>query len=232
MKRFYKDVSVEQAEDGWRVLLDGKPIRTQMGSAQLVPTWAAAELMAGEWRAQGEKIDPRSFVFRDLADLAIDVIRPDRAATVAKLLSFAGTDTLCYRAAPDEPLFARQQALWEPLVTACEARHAVRLERVSGIIHHAQPEATLAAFRERLEAEDHFTLAALITLASLAASLVVALAALEPGADVPALFAAGNAEEDWQAELWGWEWQAEDNRKLRLEAFSKAAEFAAVVRAT
>ncbi|QZH73846.1 MAG: molecular chaperone [Erythrobacter sp.] len=230
MKRFYKDVTVEHSDGGWRVLLDGKPIRTQLGSAQLVPTQAAAELLAGEWRAQGEKLDPRSFVFRDLADLAIDVIRPDRAAALSKLLAFAGTDTLCYRADPDTPLFERQQTLWEPLVSTCEARHGVRLERVSGVIHHAQPQATLAAFRQRLELEGDFTLAALITLATLAASLVVALATLEEGADVPALFSAGNAEEDWQAELWGWDWQAEDDRKLRLEAFSKAAEFAAAVR--
>lgn len=230
MKRFYKDVAVEQSEEGWRVTLDGRPIRTQMGNAQLVPTKAAAELLAGEWRAQGEEIAPRSLVFRDLADLAIDIVRPDRAATIARLLSFAGTDTLCYRADPDAPLFERQQAMWEPLLTACEMRHGVRLERVSGVIHHAQPEATLDAFRRRLEAEDDFTLAALLTLASLAASLIVPLAVLEVGADVPALFAAANAEEDWQAELWGWDWQAEDDRKLRLDAFTKAAEFAQAVR--
>ena len=61
---------------------------------------------------------------------------------------------------------------------------------------------------------------------------MVPLAVLDERADVPALFAAGNAEEDWQAELWGWDWQAEDDRKLRLDAFSKAAEFAAAVRPT
>lgn len=230
MKRFYKDVAVAKADGGWRVALDGKPIRTQLGSAQLLPTRAVAELLAGEWRAQGVEIDPRGFVFRDLADFAIDIVRPDRAATLAKLLSFAGTDTLCYRADPDTPLFKRQQELWEPLVSACEARHAMRLERVSGVIHHAQPEAALSAFRRRLESEDDFTLAALVTLASLAASLVVALAVLEPVADAPALFAAANAEEDWQAELWGWDWQAEDDRQRRLDAFAKAAEFAAAVR--
>ena len=230
MRRFYKEVGVEQAEGDWRVTLDGRPIRTQKGGTQLVPTRAAAELLAAEWRAQGETIDPRSFVFRDLADLAIDVVRPDRDATIVKLLGYVETDTLCYRAEPDEPLWHRQQALWEPLVTACEASHGVRLERTSGIVHKPHGEATMAALRARLESEDDFTLAALLTLASLAASLVVGLAALGPDADPVSLYAAANAEEDWQAELWGWDHEAEATRALRLEAFEKAATFAAAVR--
>ncbi|GGD57494.1 molecular chaperone [Erythrobacter arachoides] len=229
MKRFYADVAVEEGAGGWRVTLDGRPIRTQKGAAQVVPSRALADLLAGEWRAQGDTIDPRGFIFRDMADLAIDVIRPDRAATVAKLLSYADTDTLCYRAEPDEPLWHRQQALWEPLLAACEARHSVTFERTSGIVHKPHDPATMAALGARLEGEDDFTLAALLTLASLAGSLVVALAALEPGADAPALYAAANAEEDWQAELWGWEQEAEKVRVLRLEAFEKAAQFAAAI---
>jgi chaperone required for assembly of F1-ATPase len=133
---------------------------------------------------------------------------------------------LCYRADPDEPLYRRQQALWEPLLAALEARHGVKLERVSGIVHRTQPSETLAKLRAVLETRDDFTLAALSALAPLAASLTVALAALEADADVPALFAAANAEQDWQAEQWGWEWQAEEDRAKRLAAFEAAARFA------
>ena len=231
MKRFYDDVSLIEVGGGWQVMLDERALRTQgQRQPQIVPTRAAAELLAGEWRAQGEEIDPKSFVHRDLADFAIDMVRTDRDAAIAKLLDFAGTDTLCYRADPDEPLYQRQQEVWEPLVAACEARHGVRMERVSGIVHRAQSGETIAALRRRLEGEDDFTLAALLTLASLAASLVVPLAVLDDRADPVALFAAANAEEDWQAELWGWDHEAEKARKLKLEAFERAAEFARAVR--
>ena len=71
MKRFYKDVSVEPADGGFRVTLDDRPIRTQGGAAQVVPTRALAEAMAEEWRTQGEEIDPKGFALRDLADYAI-----------------------------------------------------------------------------------------------------------------------------------------------------------------
>ena len=226
MKRFYEKVDIARNGDGWQVALDGRPLKTQGLQPQIVPSAEAAELLAQEWRAQGEELDPRSLVFRDLADFAIDMVRPDRAATLDKLLGFAGTDTLCYRADPGEPLFERQQQLWEPLVAACEARHGIRLERVSGIMPIAQPAQAMDALRARLEGEDDFTLAALVTMASLAASLIVPLAALEEGADPAALFAAANAEEDWQAELWGWDHEAESARAARQEAFEKAARFA------
>jgi chaperone required for assembly of F1-ATPase len=230
MKRFWKEVSVEQAEGGWRVALDGRPIRTQGGAAQVLPSRALAEALAAEWAGQGEKVDPRAFVLRDLTDYAIDQIAPDKAATAARLLPYAETDTLCYRADPDEPLFRRQQEVWEPLVAACEARHGIRFERVSGIVHRPQPRETIARLEALLAERDPFQLAALETLTSLAASLIAGLAALEEDADAQALFTAANCEEDWQAELWGWDLQAEERRTARLEAFRRAAEFALLAR--
>jgi chaperone required for assembly of F1-ATPase len=230
MKRFYKDVGVAEADGGFRVMLDGRPIRTQGGAPQVVPTRALAEAMAGEWRAQGDQIDPKSFVLRDLADFTVDHVAPDRAAAAARLLPFAETDTLCYRADPDEPLYRRQQELWEPLVKAAEARHAIRLERVSGIVHRPQPPETLATLQAAMAALGPFTLAALETLARLTASLTIGLLAIEPGADAQALFAAANCEQDWQAELWGWDALAEENRAQRLEAFRQAVRFAELVR--
>jgi chaperone required for assembly of F1-ATPase len=226
MKRFYKDVAVERVDGGFRVMLDGRPIRTQRGAPQVVPTHRLAEALADEWRSQGDEIDPKSFVLRDLADFAIDQIASDPAAATERLLPYAETDTLCYRADPDEPLYRRQQELWEPLLQAVEARHGIRLERVSGIVHRPQSPETLARLRAILEALDPFTLAALETLTRLAASLTIGLLALEPDADPDALFAAANCEQDWQAELWGWEWQAEEDRARRLEAFRKALAFA------
>ena len=239
MKRFWREVMVEadgaNGKDAWRVALDGRPIRTQQGAAQLIPTECLAEALAAEWRAQGETIDPAGFVLRDLADYALDVvgdaIGPGRAEAIARILAYAETDTLCYRAEPDEPLGIRQRAEWEPLLKAAEARHGVRFERVAGIVHRAQPAATLVRLGEALEARDAYQLAALQTLASLAASLVVALAALEPGGDAETLWAAANLEEDWQAEQWGIDAEAQALRARRLAEFAAAMRFAGLASA-
>ncbi len=226
MKRFWTEVTVEQVADGWRVLLDGRPIKTQGGKPQVVLTRSLAEMLSAEWSAQPDTIDPRRFPARDMADYAIDMVAPDRDAVVAKLLRYAESDTLCYRADPDEPLYKRQWQVWEPIVTRFEAREGVRLERVSGILHKQQPQATLAALRVRLQRLDPFTLAALEVLTSLSASLCVGLSVLEPAADVPGLWAAAELEEAWQAELWGVEPLAEERRLKRETDFMRAVQFA------
>jgi chaperone required for assembly of F1-ATPase len=230
MKRFWREVTVAAENGGWRVLLDSRPIRTQGGAPQVVAGRALAEALADEWRGQGEEVDPSAFPLRDLADHAIDIVAPDRDTAIAKLLAFAETDTLYYRADPDEPLARRQRELWEPLLKRLEAAHALRFERVSGILHRPQPPATLETLRRLLEQHDAFTLSGLASMASLAASLVVALAALEPEADAEDLWAAANLEEDWQAEHWGWEAEASERRVRRLFAFAAALRFAALAR--
>lgn len=230
MKRFYKEVSVAERDGAWQVTLDGRPIKTVGGKPQLVPTRALAEALAAEWAAQGEEIDPASFVLRDMADYALDVIGRERDEAIASLLPYAETDTLCYRADPEDALFEKQNEVWEPVLTAAEQRHGLRMQRVSGIMHKPQPPESLAVLRARLEAADAFTLAALRNMSSLAASLLIALEALEADAEIEALWAAASLEEEWQADLWGRDWEAEERRDKRAKAFALSAEFVRMAR--
>jgi chaperone required for assembly of F1-ATPase len=228
IRRFYKDVTLGAQPGGYQVLLDGRGVKTVGGAAQIVPTEALGEALAAEWRRQGETIDPASLPLRDMADYAIDVVSPDPAAIADGLIAYAETDTLCYRADPDEPLHAHQQAVWEPLLTGFEAAHGITLVRVSGVLHRPQPEASLAVLRQRLAALDPFVLAGVETMTTLAASLVTALAALDAGhEDEPrALWQAVCLEEEWQADLWGRDWEAEERRARREADFLRAYSFA------
>lgn len=230
MKRFYKEAVAAPVTGGWQVQLDGRGVKTAAGHPQIVPSEALATALAAEWAAQEETIVPASFVLRDMADYAIDVVTPDPAALRTDLLRYAETDTLCYRADPGEALHRRQIERWEPLLAAAEARHGVTFERVSGIMHAPQPAETLARLGEHLATLDPFTLAALNTLTSLAASLVIGLAALEPEADAGALWIAADLEEEWQAEQWGRDAEAEERRARRAKAFADAAHFAVLAR--
>ncbi|MBX7535542.1 molecular chaperone [Qipengyuania sp. GH1] len=225
MKRFYKDVSTARTGEGWQVMLDARPLKTQGGKAQIVPNEDLAEKLAEEWRSQGETIDPAAFRYRDMADYALDVVASDRALLVEKLLGYAETDTLCFRADPEELLYRRQQELWEPIVAGLEAREGVTLHRISGILHRPQTEETRQRLAARLEQLDPFTLAALEQTASLAASLCIGLEALQAGADGDALWAAANLEEEWQADLWGRDEEAEARRAKRKGDFLAAMEF-------
>lgn len=232
IRRFYKDVTLAEIAGGYQVLLDGRGVKTVGGVAQAVPTGALGEALASEWRGQGEKIDPASLPMRDMADYAIDIVAADPAAIARGLVSYAETDTLCYRADPDEPLHAHQQAVWEPLLAAFEAAHGITLVRVSGVLHRPQPPEAMAVLEARLNTLDPFVLAAVEAMAKLAASLVTALAALDARhEDEPlALWRAACLEEEWQADLWGRDWEAEERRARREADFLRACAFARLAR--
>ena len=230
MKRFYKAVATAEQEGGWQVLLDGRVVKTVGGRPQRVPSGALAEALASEWAGQGEEIDPAAFILRDMADYAIDVVGTDREQAIRELLPYAETDTLCYRAEPGDSLRREQDRVWEPLLAEAEARLGASFERIAGIMHRPQPAGTLARIEALLAELDDFALAALRNLAGLAASLVIGLAALEPDAAPEALWTAANLEEDWQAERWGRDEEAEQRRAYRRAAFLAAARFAALAR--
>lgn len=233
IRRFYKDVTLgAQPGGGWQVLLDGRGVKTVGGAAQIAPTIALAEALAAEWAQQGEKIDPAGLPLRDMADYAIDIVAPALAATAQGLVAYAETDTLCYRADPDEPFYARQTEVWEPLLSGFETAHCIALVRVSGVLHRPQPPEALDVLRAKLLTFDPFTLAAVEAMTTLAASLVTALAALDAAhEDEPrALWQAVCLEEEWQADLWGRDWEAEERRARREADFLRACAFARLAR--
>jgi chaperone required for assembly of F1-ATPase len=230
MKRFYKTVATRPHQGGWQVMLDERAMKTVKGAPQLLPTRDLATALAAEWDVAGDRLDPRGFPLRDMADYAIDIVAPKPETVIAKLATYGDTDTLLYRADPDEPLYARQQEVWEPITSAFEEQHGITLKRVSGVMHASQDEAAMTKLREAMGALDPFALAALETMTSLAASLTIGLSALEPEAEIDALWQAASLEEEWQAELWGRDEEAEQRRVRRAGDFTRAARFARLAR--
>ncbi|WP_423142042.1 ATP12 family protein [Parablastomonas sp. CN1-191] len=227
MKRFYKDAAAAAVEGGWQVRLDGRGVKTPAGAPQVVPTRALAEALAAEWAVQDGELDPARFGLRDLADIAVDSAADEARAAI---LPYGETDTLLYRALPSDPLAAAQEAAWDPIVAAAEARLGVRFVRVAGVLHRAQPDAAQAALTREVEALRPFALTAVRVMAALAASLIVALTALEPDADLDALWDAAELEEAWQAERWGQDAEAAARAAGRRAAFMAAARFARLAR--
>lgn len=223
MKRFYDAVDLREVDTGgWQVTLDGRGIKTVKGTPQVVPREELARALAEEWEAQGEELDPKSFPARDMVDYAIDIVSPEPDALTDKLIAYGDTDTLLYRADPDEPLYARQIEVWDPIVQSFEEREGVELVRVSGIIHRKQSDATFETLRSKLKAQNPFALAGIEVMTNLAASLVIGLSAAAEGADAIALWRAASLEEEWQADLWGRDYEAEERRAKREADFLKA----------
>ena len=213
MKRFYRDVSVAPAEGGFAVHLDEKPIRTPAKASLLVPTLALAEAIAAEWREQGEEVAPASLPLTRLASTAIDLVAPRRAAVVAEITKYAGTDLLCYRAEHPVELVARQHHAWQPLLDWATLRYDAPLAVTAGVSPVAQPEASLRALTVAVEAYDEITLVALHLATAACGSLILALALTEGRLDADAAFDAAQLDETFEIEQWG-----EDPEQMRRRA--------------
>ena len=231
MKRFYTDVSIAREEKaGFGILLDGRPVRTPARALLALPTAALAEAVAQEWTEQGEEIDPSSMAMTGFANAAIDQITPDPAAFAATISVYAESDLLCYRADGPAELAERQAAQWQPLLDWAAARHDVAFAVTQGVLHVAQPEATLARLRAVTTTCSPWLLAPLSSLVSLSGSLVIGLAAAEGAFDLPQLWQAAELDELWQAEQWGDDDEALLRRARRHRDFTSAAHFAALAR--
>src|SRR3954452_13989080 len=67
-KRFYKEVGVSEAEGGFAITLDGKPIRTPSGRQVIIPSRALADAVAAEWSHPDETIKPISMPLTRIAN--------------------------------------------------------------------------------------------------------------------------------------------------------------------
>jgi len=213
MKRFYKAVEVGA---GNAILLDNRTLKTPRGAALDLPTPRLTEVVAEEWRAQGEEINPQAMPLTKLANTAIDGVVPRRDEVIAEILTFAKHDHLCYRTDKPAELARRQSEAWDPLLDWAAERYGAPLMTAQGVTSVAQPESSLVALRKAVEAFDPFALSALHVIASICGSLVLALAVAGGRLSAEEAFALSQVDERFQAEKWGLDSEAEMRAK-RLE---------------
>jgi chaperone required for assembly of F1-ATPase len=218
-RRFYKDLAVAEAEGGFGVLLDGRNLRTPGGVRLVLPTRAAAELVAQEWAAQGETIEIAMMHASRLANTAVDAVAGRREAVADEAAAYAGADLVCYFAEAPAALVARQEAGWGPVVARAEAEEGLRLVRATGIVHADQPPQTPARVREIALSLNDFALAGFAFGAALFGSAVLAVGLLRGWLTADEAFDLSRLDQAFQEEAWGVDAEAaERTARLRTEA--------------
>ena len=228
MKRFWTEVTVENRE----VRLDGRPVRTPGRVPLVLPTDALADAVATEWRGVGDAVDPRAMPLTGLANAAIDRIALDPAAFAAGLARYGESDLLCYRAEMPEPLVERQIAAWDPPLAWARTRYDVRFAIATGVMHVAQPPATVARLGEAVAALDAWRLAGLSPVVTITGSLILGLALVERVMDAEAVWHASRIDEAWQAEMWGEDALAVQAMEARRREFGAGVVFLAALNAS
>ena len=207
MKRFYKETSVDAAPDGggYRVLLDGRPMRTPAKAVLLLPNAELAEAIAAEWRAVpgAAEINVAHLPLTRLAATGLDRVGNQRDRVIEDTAKYAASDMLCYRAAEPATLVERQSRLWQPLLDWAAGHYGARLAVVEGLSFAEQPADALRALRGAVAAHGDFGLSALYNLTHIAGSLVLALAVSEGRLSAGDAFSAAQLDELYQVERWG-----------------------------
>jgi chaperone required for assembly of F1-ATPase len=228
-KRFYEEVSVAAVDGGYAVRLDGREVRTPAKATLVLPSAGLAEAVAAEWAAQGARLVPASMPLMSLACTAIDQVAPNRAAVIAELLSYAGSDLLCYRAAHPEALVARQAEVWQPLLDWAARDLDAPLRVICGIRHQPQPEDAVAALRQAVEALDDLSLTALDCATRASGSLIVALALHRGRLRPDVAFEAAELDASFQIEAWGEDPEATRRRAAVLADLAAAGRLFALL---
>ncbi|GMB82366.1 ATP12 family chaperone protein [Shinella zoogloeoides] len=223
-KRFYKEVSTDSTDEGHRILLDGRPVRTPGKKLLAVPAPAIAERLRAEWDGQGEEIDPAKMPVTRLINTAVDGVADNLDAVFEEIVRFAGTDMLCYRADSPAGLVERQRDGWDPILRWAADAKGARFILVEGVMHQEQPAPAIAAFSDALAAwRDPLALACLHTVTTLTGSALLALALAEGVVDADRVWALAHIDEDWQIEQWGTDEEAFRRRELRRGEMDVAA---------
>ena len=216
-KRFYQNVTVEGEGREWRVLLDGMQLRTPGKLKLSLPSKALAEKLAGEWEAQGERINPSLMPLTRLINVAVEQTPGRRQDLIAEARRYAETDLLCYRAPQPRILQERQAEAWDDW-REWGAAQGVDLKTTESLHVIAQPEASLKAVEDFAIRLDDIRLTLFVHLIAVYGSVILAMAVMRSALSGEAAFHLSRIDAVYQIELWGEdEEQAEITEALRTE---------------
>ncbi|MFO1186454.1 MAG: ATP12 family protein [Alphaproteobacteria bacterium] len=221
LKRFYQDATVaeeEHAPGEFRLLLDGRPVKTPRGETLRLPGARLAAVVAGEWQTQESEIRLSAMPMTRLAMSLADHVVPRMSDVRAEALAYASTDLLCYRAHSPAALARRQDEAWQPLLDWAREYLGAPLVVTTGVLPVEQPREAVEALERALSALGAGELFAAHALTHRLGSLVLALAIVRGRIDAEGAFALSRLDEAFQAEQWGEDDEAaERTRRISAE---------------
>jgi chaperone required for assembly of F1-ATPase len=229
-KRFYKEAQAVERDGSFVLELDGKAARTPARHPLAAPNRAIGDLLAAEWNALGEIIDPAKMPLTRLLNVAIDRVASEGEAVATDIANYAGTDLVCYRAVEPEELLQAQADAWNPVLGWAHEALGARLALSQGVTHVQQPDNALTAVRAEIDRlPKPFGLAAVATVTVLTGSVLIALMLARGAISADAAWAAAHVDEDWNVAKWGEDAEATQRRAARKAEFDAAAKVLAAL---
>lgn len=230
IKRFYKVAEAGSTEEGYAILLDGRPVRTPARALLAVTSPALAEAIAREWQGQGEEVESATMPLNNLACTAIDIVGPRRVEIVDDLVGYGGHDLICYWSDETGELLDRQQQHWQPLLDWAAQDIGASLVKTCGVISQDQPGVALAALKSEIEAHDDMCLTGLAAVVQATGSLILGLGLSHGRLNSEQAFALSQLDESYQQERWGEDAEASARRDALRQDIVSAGRFLGLLR--
>ncbi len=228
-KRFYAAATAQEARDAFAILLDSRGAKTRAGKALAVKSASLAAAVADEWNAQGEHVIFASMPMTRFAMTALDLGGRDAESWRDVVLGFLKSDLLCYRASEPSALVARQSAAWDPILDWSASALNIRLIAGAGVGFIDQPAQSIDTARSLLAALTVERLSGVKAATEISGSAVIGFALLHNAFPALELFEASHVDENYQAERWGLDREAQARENQLREDFLSAARFLSFV---
>ena len=221
-RKFYERATFDPASGGFRILLDGKPLRTQGRNAMVIVSRLLAEAVAAEWDAQVVVIDPERMPLTRLVNLTIDRAAAEREAYVGNILAYARTDLLCYRS-PE--IAERQGTMFNPVLQWAGRALGIHLLTTESLMPIDQPQASLDALAALLAGASDAEITGLAMMVPLLGSAILGIAVWQGELSAESAMELARLDETIQAEKWGRDEEAEAAWEHKRKDIAAAAFF-------
>ncbi len=229
-KKTWTKVRIKKSNGYFEVFLDEKRILTPESNKIELPTKNLALAIAKEWDIQKDVINKKAMPYNGLVNSAIDNVSMNFQHFIEKLIDYADTETICYRAESPEELVLLQSEQWDPLLNWLKTEFEINLELRAGIKYKSQSTVELEKLRPLLTGYDNFKLTSLYNLVALSGSLIISLAVLRGNLTAEKGWEIAMLEENWQREQWGQDEESIHHYENKLAEFITAQNFSKLLR--
>ena len=201
-RRFYENVTVAEANDGFVVRLDTHELKTPAKKPLILPTVELAQHVADEWQAQETDIDSYTMPTMRLVSTALDRVADVPDETAQAFAAYGMSDLLCYRAENPDKLVKKQADAWDPILDWAKSRFDMSFEVTQGILPIDQPSDNEARLIS-IAGDDVFRLTGLAHMAATLGSAILAIAVDEAHIDAGKAYELAFLDDLYQIDEWG-----------------------------
>lgn len=210
MKRFYSEVSCDKTEGGYRILLDGRSVKTPSKKELLAPTIKIAQAVIEEWQAQSDVINPQTMPLTQILNTKQDRIGKERKAIEAYVMKYIHSDLLCYRVDFPPELAQKQTQLWQPWLDWFEQKYGSALLITHELKALQQDQKIVQTVEAEMCALDDLKFTLFQLVVSLSGSIVMGLAFIHEIATPEEIFEVTFLEEHFKDGIYNAEKYGQD----------------------